>query len=76
MENDAKLISKHLMNIPNDKKLTINHVATLAVMKQSTLNSIFKGQSKRPTIATFRKICLILCISVHEFFDFPPFTMR
>ncbi|EEI19603.1 hypothetical protein G8J22_02419 [Lentilactobacillus hilgardii] len=74
MKTDAQLISKHLIHILNERNLTINRVATLAGMKQSTLNSIFSGQSKRPTITTIRKVCSALGITVHDFFDFPPYN--
>lgn len=74
MKTDSQLISEHLMGILNEKNLTINRVANLAGIQQSTLNSIFTGQSKRPTVSTIRKVCSALGISVHDFFDFPPYN--
>lgn len=74
MKTDGQLIAERLISLINDQNLTINRVATLSGMKQSTLNSIFSGQSKRPTITTIRKVCDTLGISVHDFFDFPPYN--
>ncbi|EAD3699777.1 helix-turn-helix transcriptional regulator [Listeria seeligeri] len=74
MKTDADLISEKLLILIEEKNLTINRLATLAGLKQSTLNSIFTGASKRPTITTVRKLCQALEISVHEFFDFPPYN--
>ncbi|MCM64916.1 XRE family transcriptional regulator [Listeria monocytogenes] len=74
MKTDADLISEKLLILLEEKNLTINRLATLAGLKQSTLNSIFNGASKRPTITTVRKLCQALEISVHEFFDFPPYN--
>lgn len=74
MKTDGELISEHLMEIITSKNLTINRVATLAGLSQSTVNAMFEGRSKKPTIYTIRKVCNVLDISVHDFFDFPPYN--
>lgn len=74
MKTDGQLIAARLISLINEQNLTINRVANLSGMKQSTLNSIFSGQSKRPTITTIRKVCGTLGVSVHDFFDFPPYN--
>lgn len=74
MQTDGQLIAARLISLINEQNLTINRVANLSGMKQSTLNSIFSGQSKRPTITTIRRVCGTLGISVHDFFDFPPYN--
>ncbi|WP_239256643.1 helix-turn-helix domain-containing protein [Listeria ilorinensis] len=74
MKNDAELIAENLLKLIEERNLTINRLATLSGLKQSTVNSIFNGASKRPTISTIRKLCKALGISVHTFFDFPPYN--
>lgn len=74
MKTDGQLIADRLFELINEQNLTINRVANLSGMKQSTLNSIFSGQSKRPTITTIRRVCQTLGISVRDFFDFPPYN--
>lgn len=74
MKNDGELISEHLMKLINEQNLTINRVATLAGLSQSTVNAMFEGRSKRPTITTIRRVCGTLGISVHDFFNFPPYN--
>lgn len=74
MKTDGQLVAERLIELINERNLTINRLATLSGMKQSTLNSIFSGQSKRPTTTTIRKVCATLKISVHDFFDFPPYN--
>lgn len=74
MKTDADYIANHLVEILREKNLTINRLATLSGVGQSTLNALFDGSSKRPTVTTIRKICPVLDMSFHEFFDFPPYN--
>jgi len=48
--------------------MTINKLATLSGLTQSTLNSIIHGKSKRPTLATIYKVCIGLDITLAQFF--------
>ncbi|MGJ3821280.1 helix-turn-helix domain-containing protein [Lactiplantibacillus plantarum] len=74
MKTDGEFVSEHLMELITQQNLTINRVATLAGLNQSTVNAMFEGRSKRPTITTIRKVCGTLGISVHDFFNFPPYN--
>lgn len=53
----------------DEKHITLNKLATLSGITQSTLNSIVKGESKNPSLATIKKICIGLNISIVDFFD-------
>ncbi|MBP1041635.1 helix-turn-helix transcriptional regulator [Vagococcus sp. BWB3-3] len=70
------LVSKRIQELVNQEKITPNRLATLADLTPSTLNSIYTGKSKNPTIKTITNICDALDISVREFFDFPPYNLR
>ena len=74
MKTDGELVSAHLMQLINQQNLTINRVAVLSGLSQSTVNAMFEGRSKRTTITTIRKVCNTLDISVRDFFDFPPYN--
>ncbi|MDO1605322.1 helix-turn-helix transcriptional regulator [Lactobacillus sp. YT155] len=74
MKNDGQLIADHLITLINERNITINRLAVLSGINQSTLNALYDGSSKRPTITTIRAICSGLGISVQEFFDFPPYN--
>lgn len=74
MKTDGELVSDHLMQLINQQNLTINRVAVLSGLSQSTVNAMFEGRSKRTTITTIRKVCNTLDISVRDFFDFPPYN--
>lgn len=74
MKNDSELISQHLLEIINERNLTINRVATLSGMGQSSVNAIFRGASASPKIGTLRKIAAGLNMPLTELLNFPPYN--
>lgn len=74
MKNDSELIAARLLQIIEDRNLTINRVATLAGMGQSSVNAIFRGASASPKIGTLRKIASGLDMSLIDLLDFPPYN--
>ena len=53
--------------------MTLNKLSTTCGMTQSTLNNIINGGSQNPKIATIKKICDGLDMSLGEFFSTPEF---
>lgn len=51
--------------------ITINRLATLAGLKQSTIDNIIHGASKNPKIRTLHKIAVVFNMTLSEFLDFP-----
>lgn len=51
--------------------ITLNRLATLAGLKQSTINNIIHGTSKNPKVRTLHKIAVIFGMTLSEFLDFP-----
>lgn len=43
MKTDGDLVSDHLMQLINQQNLTINRVAVLSGLSQSTVNAMFEG---------------------------------
>jgi transcriptional regulator with XRE-family HTH domain len=74
MKTDSELVSKRLMEIINERNLTINRVATLSGMHQSSVNAMFRGDSASPKLSTLRKIASGLDMSLIELLDFPPYN--
>ncbi len=61
--------TKHrILNLCNQKNITINKLATLAGVRQSTVNNLIDGTSKTPTLLTILRICLGLNMQLEEFF--------
>lgn len=65
--NDA--IAKKLVKICQERKISINKLAVLCCLTQSTVQNIIDGNSSNPKILTIVRICDGLDISLKEFFD-------
>lgn len=63
-----------LKSICDEKKITINRLAGLCGITQSTLENIVSGNSKNPKLSTIIRICHGLNISLYEFFSDPVFS--
>ena len=51
-----------------ERSITLNKLAIISGITQSTLNNIISGRNKSTTISTIKKICDGLEISVIDFF--------
>ncbi len=56
------------------RDITPNGLSYLCGISQSTIKSILNDETKNPTIATIKKICDGLEITLAEFFDAPEFN--
>ena len=50
--------------------ITINKLATLSGLKQSTVNNILIGSSQNPKVRTLHKIATTFNMTLSEFLDF------
>ena len=51
---------------------SINKLASISNVKQSTLDNIVRGQTKNPKVKTLHKIAVAFNMTLSEFSDFPP----
>jgi len=68
----SKAIAKRIEILCKEKGVSINRLAVLSGVTQSTIDSILKGKSRNPQLVTLMKISNGLGISIVDFFDFPP----
>ncbi len=66
-------INNRLHELCRDRGITINKLATISGITQSTLSNITSGRNNSMTIVTVKKICDGLGISLRDFFDSPLF---
>ena len=52
-----------------ENHITLNKLATISGVTQSTLNNIISGRNKSATVSTIKKICDGLNITLLAFFD-------
>lgn len=69
-----EIIPIRIKDLAEESGLSINELAKRSRLTQSTINSIINDH-KSPTLKTIEKICNGLGISLHEFFDFPPYNL-
>ena len=67
--NISEAISKRIKNICKERNISINKLATMSCLTQSTLQSIIDRSSNNPKLLTILRICYGLNISISEFFD-------
>lgn len=71
--NVGQAVRERIAELCEEKHITINKLANISGITQSTLNNIMSGRSNSTTISTIQKICDGLEITVTDFFDSPLF---
>lgn len=66
----AQVIALRMNQICREKGITLNKLATLSGIRQSTLDNIAKGNSNNPTLRTIHRIAVGLGMTVSELLDF------
>ena len=67
--NTREYVVKRILELCDEKRLTINGLARLSALPPSTLKNIISGTSQNPGVVTLKKICDGLEISMIDFFD-------
>ncbi len=62
-------IKLRVLKLCQKQNITINKLAMLSGMSQSTANSLVDGSSKNPKLLTIIRICYGFNINLNEFFD-------
>lgn len=65
----TKAVSEKINKILIEKDITVNKLASISCLTQSTVDSLVNGKSKNPKILTIVRICDGLGITLSEFFD-------
>ncbi len=65
----GEAVRRRLLELCAERNITVNRLAVLSGVTQSTLNNIVSGRNRSTTVSTIKKICDGLDISIQEFFD-------
>lgn len=65
----GEAIAKRILELCNEKNITLNKLSNICGITQSTLNNIVSGVSKKPTVSTVKKVCDGLGITLVTFFN-------
>ena len=66
----ASHIGERIQELCSQRKISINHLATVCNISPSTIKNIIYNNSKNVGVVTINKICQGLEISLKEFLDF------
>lgn len=64
----GEAVSRRIIQLCKERHITVNKLATICGVTQSTLNNIVGGRNNSTTVATIQKICDGLEISITDFF--------
>lgn len=67
----SEAISKRILSLCKSRKITVNKLATMSGLRQSTLDNVVKGITKNPKLKTLHRISIGLNMTVSELLDFP-----
>lgn len=66
-----QIIANRITALCKARGLSINRLASMSNVRQSTIDNIIHGASKNPGIQTLHKIALTFNMTISEFLDFP-----
>lgn len=67
--NISQAVIERIEGLCQERNLSINALCNLSGITQSTVNDIVNGATQNARIATIKKLCDGLGISVRDFFD-------
>lgn len=67
----SKILSKRILTLCDERNLSINRLATLSGLKQSTVNNIIINKTKNPSILVLQSIAMGLKMTLPDFLDIP-----
>ena len=64
----AEAIAKRILNLCDKNNISINKLAIMSGLTQSTIQSVISGKSKNPKMLTIVRICDSLNMKLDDFF--------
>ena len=64
----GEAVRLRIIELCNENNITVNKLATISGVTQSTLNNIIGGRNNSTTVSTIKKLCDGLNISIEDFF--------
>ena len=67
--NIGNAVKERIIELCSERHITVNKLATISGVTQSTLSNIISGRNNSTTISTIKKLCDGLEISIVDFFN-------
>ncbi len=65
----SAIIANRIRQLCRKRQISVNHLANMSGLNQSTLDNIVRGLTKNPRIITLHRIALAFGLTVAEFLD-------
>ena len=65
-----QIYTHRIRNLCSQRGISINKLATMSDVKQSTLDNIVRGETRNPRVRTLHKIAIAFNMTLAEFLDF------
>lgn len=69
--NYSKIILNRIFFLCENRGITVNKLAEMSGVRQSTIHNMVCGASMNPTIRTLHKIATAFSMTLAEFLDYP-----
>lgn len=69
----GEAINKRILDLCEERKITVNKLCNISGVTQSTINNILNGRNNSTTVATVKKLCDGLGITLGQFFSVKEF---
>lgn len=66
-------VRNRILQLCGERKISINHLATICALPPSSIKNILYGKSRNPKLLTIKMICDGLEITLGDFFSTPEF---
>ena len=67
--NTKKAVAIRILQLCDEKQITVNALANIACLPPSTIYSMLNEKSQNPGVVSIKKICDGLDITIREFFN-------
>lgn len=71
--NTVSATRSRILQLCEERRISVNKLATLAALPPSSVKNILYGRSQNPKLETIKMICDGLGITLGEFFSSPEF---
>lgn len=65
-----QIYTHRIRSLCSQRGISINKLATMSDVKQSTLDNIVRGETRNPRVRTLHKIAIAFNMTLAEFLDF------
>ena len=69
----GEAVAQRILDLCKTRNISINKLCTISGVTQSTINNIASGRNASTTVATVKKLCDGLEITLGQFFSTPEF---